>query len=290
MSKMMLYGSVAAVGLAILGGHAGSPGLRAFQDDVADVTPIVFQAAGPTVESIQSMVDAFRAAIGGVNNGNTPGPLVGGRREINWDGGGSTATSLAPTPFDGFLVTRGARFETPGRGFVQAPTSGIADTFGNPSYAHIFTPFSPVRLFSAVESNLTDTKFFIPGGGELRATTKAFGAVFTDVDNDGGKYGKNDRPSTKIWYYGVDGKVIHKAAVPASRGKGSLSFLGVIFPKTDVARIKIASGNVKPGVDDGGRYDVVMMDDFIFGEPKAVPAHKVHDVVDDDTDDKDEKN
>ncbi len=61
--------------------------------------PTVFQAAGPDIASIQGTVDQFRAALGGVNNGNVAGPLDAGRREINWDGGGSTATSPAPTPF-----------------------------------------------------------------------------------------------------------------------------------------------------------------------------------------------
>lgn len=81
--------------------------------------------------TIQGAVDAFRAALG-ENNGNTPGPLDTGRREINWDGGGSTATSPAPNPFDGFLGNRGARFTTLGTGFVQAPLDGLATTFKNP--------------------------------------------------------------------------------------------------------------------------------------------------------------
>ena len=51
------------------------------------VAPVVFQAAGPNAASIQSSVDAFRAALGIPNNGNNPGPLSHGRREINWDGG-----------------------------------------------------------------------------------------------------------------------------------------------------------------------------------------------------------
>jgi hypothetical protein len=63
--------------------------------------PVVYQAAGPDVASIQSTVDRVRAALG-ANNGSTPGPLEAGRREINWDGGDSTATSLVPTPFAGF--------------------------------------------------------------------------------------------------------------------------------------------------------------------------------------------
>src|SRR5512145_3157281 len=71
---------------------------------------VVFQAAGPTVQSIQGSVDAFRAALGEPNNGNAPGPLASGRREINWDGGGSDATAVVPTPFEGFLVNRGALF------------------------------------------------------------------------------------------------------------------------------------------------------------------------------------
>jgi hypothetical protein len=74
------------------------------------VPPAVFQAAGPTVESdqdvifsIQSAVDAFRAALGDPNNGNNPGPLPSGRREINWDGGGANTTTPPVTPFNVFL-------------------------------------------------------------------------------------------------------------------------------------------------------------------------------------------
>src|SRR5262245_54262455 len=52
------------------------------QEDVDQ--PLVFQAAGVTAASIQSTVDAYRAALGDPNNGNNPGPLADGRREINW--------------------------------------------------------------------------------------------------------------------------------------------------------------------------------------------------------------
>ena len=48
-----------------------------------------FRAAGPTAASIQGTVDEFRAALGAPDNGNG-GPQATGRREINWDGGGST--------------------------------------------------------------------------------------------------------------------------------------------------------------------------------------------------------
>src|SRR5687768_1119517 len=65
----------------------------------------VFQAAGPNAASIQSAVDAFRAALGDPN-GNAAGPLPSGRREINWDGGGGVDVTTAPvTPFNVFLNT-----------------------------------------------------------------------------------------------------------------------------------------------------------------------------------------
>ena len=86
--------------------------------------PIVFQAAGPTAASIQGTVDAFRAALGDPNNMNNPGPLATGRREINWDGGGSDVTTDPVTPFTVFLNTRGSLSTTPGRGLSQAPVTG----------------------------------------------------------------------------------------------------------------------------------------------------------------------
>jgi hypothetical protein len=262
MRKQIAFGLTAVVAMAFIGTQASTRVVA--QSALAKApseTPVVFQAAGPTVASIQSMVDAFRAGVGGINNGNAAGPITGGRREINWDGGGSTATSPAPNPFDGFLVNRGARFTTSGSGFVQAPVEGLAATFGNPQYAQVFQPFSPVRLFSAVNSNRTDTRFFIPGGGELPATTNGFGAVFSDVDT---------QQRTSMKFYDINGKLLYTAAVPASPGDGSLSFLGVLFSDAAIARVRINAGNAKPGVDDADKVDVVMMDDFIYGEPQVV--------------------
>jgi hypothetical protein len=236
------------------------------------ITPTVFQAAGPTISSIQGSVDQFRAALGATNNGNAPGPLPNGRREINWDGGGATDTAIAGTPFDGFLVTRGARFETPGSGFVQAPLDGLVTTFGNPTYSDIFQTFSPLRLFSAIESNVTDGLFFVPGGANIPATITGFGAIFTDVDSPDGSAGKghgNSKASTLILYYDSHDNLIFKGFVPSSPGDRSLSFFGAVFNDARIAKVRIISGDVAPGPNDG-RKDIVMMDDFIFGEPQAI--------------------
>src|SRR6266704_3833140 len=134
------------------------------EDNTKDfVPPTVLQAAGPNVISIQSTVDAFRGALGNPNNGNASGPLGTGRREINWDGGGANDTTTAPvTPFNVFLNTRGSQFTAPGIGLSQAPPSGgpqggLAGLFNNPTYGTIFKTFSPLRLFTPVGSNITDT-------------------------------------------------------------------------------------------------------------------------------------
>jgi len=278
------------VGLAVLGlltAVAVLPRFADAQDDVAVISAVaegsdpvaVFQAAGPTSVSIQSSVDQFRAAVGAPNNGNGLSALTG-RREINWDGGSTTneTTALAGNPFAGFLVTRGALFTTPdGTGFVQAPAGtdvapgGLAGLFNNPTYKTSFRAFSASRLFSAIGGKVTDVNFFLPGGGNVPATVNGFAAVFTDVDQPDGsgparKRG-NRNASTLIEYYGVDGELLFSSFVPASPGDGGFSFFGVVFPDARIARVRITSGDVAPGPNDSEKQDVVMMDDFIYGEP-----------------------
>ena len=232
------------------------------------VPPAVFQAAGPTADSIQSTVDEFRAALGDPH------------REINWDGGNpSIVTTTDPvTPFNVFLDTRGAQFTTPGIGLSQAPPSGgpeggLAMLFNNPTYGTIFSTFTPSRLFTPVGSNITEALFFVPGtNGAIPATITGFGAVFTDVDQpDGSGPGKkkgNLGASTLMEYFDTYGKLLFSSFVPASPGDASLSFFGIVFEDARIARVRITTGDVAPGPDDDGKSDIVMMDDFIYGEPQ----------------------
>jgi hypothetical protein len=229
------------------------------------VPPVVFQAAGPTADSIQSTVDEFRAALGDPH------------REINWDGPGGTATTTDDpiTPFNVFLNTRGAQFTTPGIGLSQAPPSGLAGLFNNPTYENIFSTFSPSRLFTPVGSNITEALFFVPGtNGAIPATITGFAAVFTDVDQpDGSGPGKkkgNRGASTLMEYFDAYGKLLFSSFVPASPGDASLSFFGIVFEDARIARVRITTGDVAPGPDDDGKSDIVMMDDFIYGEPQPL--------------------
>jgi hypothetical protein len=273
LNRVLAVGLLAVIVLVPVGQAAQAQG----KQDL--LPPAVFQAAGSTADSIQSTVDAFRVALDPANhnNGNNPGPLplTSGHREINWDGGNPAITATTPpvTPFTTFLNTRGSQFTTPGIGLSQVALSGLAGLFNNLTYEDIFSVFSPSRLFTPVGSNVTEALFFVPGtNGGTPATVSGFGAVFTDVDQPDGsgpsKKRGNRGASTLIEYFGADGKVLFSSFVPASPGDGSLSFFGIVFEDARIARVRITSGNVAPGPDDDGESDIVMMDDFIYGEPQ----------------------
>ncbi len=245
-------------------------------------SPLVFQASGPTADSIEGTIDEFRTALGDPNNANNPGPLSNGRREINWDGGGGVDATTDPvTPFNVFVNTRGGQFTTSGVGLSQAPPSGgpqngLVGLFNNPTYATAFRAFSPLRLFTPVGSNITEGLFFVPGfNGSFPATVRGFGAVFVDVDEPNGigpreRRGNPHGASTLVEYFGQDGRLIFSSFVPASPGNGNFSFFGIVFQNAEIARVRITTGNAAAGPNDDDENDIVMMDDFIYGEPQPL--------------------
>jgi len=229
---------------------------------------------GPQVVSgtgaIQDEIDAYRAILGGSDNGGTPGGQAGGRREINWDAvpDEQAAPNFLPADFlnaPSAPRARGAVFTTPGDGVqVSADAQNATDTvvrFGNIdlSYEDQFETFSPERLFSPIGSNVVDVTFFV-AGTTTPAVTRGFGAVYTDVD----------RPNDSSFeYFDADGDSLGQFFVPPNdRG---LSFLGVAFDDPIVARVRIVYGNDVLGLPEQGDRDVAVMDDFIYGEPQAIP-------------------
>jgi len=100
----------------------------------------------------------------------------------------------------------------------------------NPVYPALFSAFSPQKLFTALNSTITENLFFVPSGtpgvnSTQPATVKGFGVVFTDV---------NVANSTKIEYFGVAGNLLFNRI------------------------LKVPN------------LDVVSMDDFIYGEPQPL--------------------
>jgi hypothetical protein len=227
--------------------------------------PLVFAAAGSTPADIQAALEDFRHFLG--DNNGVNGTFTDGRREINWDGvpDGFAAPNNLPANFFNKNSARGVVFFTPGSGFQVSAKAGVAPIlFDNlrPDASHKFAVFSPQRLFTALGSPITEILFFVPGTAQA-ATSKGFGSVFTDVDQD-------DR--TKIEYFDVNGTLLFSGFVPPAKGDQTLSFLGVAFDAgEEVFLVRISSGDVElEGSNRGGR-DLVVMDDFIYGEPQPLP-------------------
>jgi hypothetical protein len=97
--------------------------------------------------------------------------------------------------------------------------------------------------------------------------------VFTDVDQPDGKPGSNlsnPRSSTFIQYFDRNGALIFTSFVPASPGNGNFSFFAIAFDDARIASVRIKTGDLAPGPNDDRQHDIVMMDDFIYGEPQLL--------------------
>jgi hypothetical protein len=243
--------------------------------------PVVRQIGGANAAAIQAMVDQFRADLGGANNG-VGGSFINGRREVNWDGvpdASSEPNNLA-TNFFNSNSPRGLMFNSievdTGAALnqfaVSATTaSGVPVRFGNinAAYSTIFQTFSAQRLFIARNTSVIEITFFIPGT-KIPATVSGFGVIFADVDSATG----GNRSLIRL--YGPDGTQLPGAASAPVADNG-LSFVGVSYNAGErVARVVIECGNVGLSAtnnDGTGGVDVVAMDDFIYGEPRAMQYH-----------------
>jgi hypothetical protein len=237
---------------------------------------VVRTATGATAGDITATRDAFRVDLGGGTTAGANGSFGGLRREINWDGVPAefAAPNNLPASFFNVNSPRGVLFSTPGTGFEvsSAPTDNgagqpAAANFGNidPSYTNTFAPFSSPRLFTSLGSNITDISFFVPGTN-TPALSRGFGAIFSDVDLAN---------ATSIQLFGVNHTLLGTFFVPNLTGTQTFSFLGISYPTPIISSVRILAGNTTLGpgaVDENGNVvDVVAMDDFLYGEPVAIP-------------------
>jgi hypothetical protein len=264
MHMKLVLGAVSAISLGV--------------SSLAAATPVVRSAGGDaTPASITGARDQFRTDLGGGTVAGPNGSFGEARREINWDGvpDGFSAPNNLPPNFFNSNSPRGAEFSTQGSGVQVSANSGGATSveFANidPSYSSTFGVFSAQKLFTGVDSNVVDVRFFLPGTS-TPALVSGFGSVFTDVDLTS---------STKIEFFDASNASLGVYDVPAGTvGSESLSFLGVSFTEGPViSRVQITSGNVAlgEGVIDGTPLgpdnvtDVVAMDDFLYAAPVPEP-------------------
>ena len=232
---------------------------------------VVELATGPNAAAVTPARDAFRNDLGGGTVAGANGSFGGLRREINWDGvpDALSAPNNLPANFFNVNSPRGVVFATPGTGFQVSANAGVVPVeFGNvdPSYPSTFAAFSAQRLFTPLGSNVVDVLFFV-SGTNTPATVAGFGSVFTDVDLAG---------TTTIEYFSAANTSLGLFPVPATVGSETLSFLGVVFDGGQrVARVRITNGNTALGAgvtdQNGALRDLVVMDDFLYSEPQAIP-------------------
>lgn len=179
-----------------------------------------------------------------------------------------------PGNFFDVTVTRGALFKAKGGQFrvsnpVPTPFDDRFNSILPQSQAARFKTFSPKRLFTPLLSNKVTVLFKIPGKN-IKAAVTGFGAVFTDVDL---------KKKTRMVFLDKKGcKIASVSVKPSSKG---LSFAGIValVPSNpsqllrSIYRVKIKLGTVAVSQFGGGQYgagrrgDVVVLDDFIYGEP-----------------------
>ena len=256
-------GEDASTSTAPMGRGFAAGGVVAAKDQGADKVRddvTIVSASG----DITPAVGRYRDLLGSLNL-NVKGQQPGNRREINWDGvpAGFTNNDLFPGDFFNATSPRGALFTTDGSGF-RISNTGYTEL--NPSYINEFNTFSPFKLFAVRGSTTVDIRFVV-AGFDTAATVTGFGSVFEDVGRE---------HSTTIEYFDVYGTRLLTVTVPRSSDANGLSFAGAVFAERIVARVRITSGDtpIDADVNDnvkgaGKKRDIVVMDDFIYGEPRS---------------------
>ncbi len=223
-----------------------------------------FETLGDSA-SIAAKLAEFRTALGGNLNAPNAPPADSGRREINWDGAPAALTNVDTFPANFFNVTskRGAVYSTPGTGLRVDSTNFAAVNAGLGAQ---FAFFSAKKLFMPVGSNQVNVEFKVVGT-TTNGLVNGFGVVFTDVDRPG---------STTVEFFDANDVRIAVLVAPNHSGAQLLSFTGAVFAAPIVARVRITSGDAALtatiiDVSAGGASDLVVMDDFLYGEPQPLP-------------------
>ena len=259
----MDYSFFRTIGLVL--GLVAAAACSDYGSDPAPGDPALVPTTLSATGDIAARVEEFRTLLGGPSNGGTAGEQPAGRREIAWDGASADPFNNKndfPPSFFNTNVKSGAVFTTPGTGF-RNDSLKFAEV--NPTYADQFGAFSPTKIFSPVGANVMDVLFQV-AGQPTPAVVTGFGAVFSDVDVAG---------RTTIDLFDADGNPLVTIAAPVRSDAGGSSFVGARFPAAIVARARITlgTGTLGAAVNDvsaGGTVDVVVTDNFIYGEPRRI--------------------
>mmetsp|Transcript_52257 Transcript_52257/g.78049 ORF Transcript_52257/g.78049 Transcript_52257/m.78049 type:complete len:268 (-) Transcript_52257:1358-2161(-) len=250
-----------------------------------DITVVNAKSKRPS-NRFQKKFATFQSILGDVNNNSGPATQENGFRSINWDVG--AVPFDMPGDFFSTTADRGLTVSSKYNQFrVSNPTDGIDDyKFDsiNPIASEEFSTFSPKRLFTPVRGdNEIEITFTVPGT-DRPAAVNGFGAIFVDVD---------EKDTIKMSFYDAYGCELYHAYV--DRKDEGLSLLGVAFGEGEnvVAKVVITLGNAAIDLwapceqrrmseeanvnlrglkkkDRGCPFDIVVLDDFTYGEPVEI--------------------
>jgi hypothetical protein len=234
-------------------------------------------------------LSAFKAAIGGADNGGGP-PQTTGFRTITWDGVGLGAndgiffnTVITPNHTVGIPTIR---FQA--RGLLLEEIYAVSDTGFTTENPGLQPPpqlpaFSPTKIVSAFNENTIELSFVVPsdpGSPPFAARVRGFGAIFLDVE-------KANISSIEFFNGATSLGRFFVPPAPSTQP----SFLGVLFDAPVVTNVILTVGEgllfsfvgttVTPGPPDmsiAGAIDQAAADDFVFSEPVLIPGVPVQGV------------
>lgn len=228
--------------------------------DSHEKEPMVFRASG----DINTTLNDFRNLLGNLNT--IPG-ATNGRREINWDGVPDSLVGKA-LPADFFNPTGAGAPTARQRGLLYAPMTGEFQVSNNnfstidPAASGEFSAFSGAKTFANVTTNAWPISFQV-AGQSTAAFTRGVGIVFSDVDLAN---------STSLEFFEGD-KSLGKFFAPPHAATSGFSFLGVYFPGSQrITKVEVKHQGIlidgQKDISAGGPNDLVIFDDFIYGEPQ----------------------
>jgi hypothetical protein len=230
------------------------------KDENDKIQPLVFKANG----YIDGAINDFRNRLGSLN---TTLGATSGRREVNWDGVPDSMVGH-PLPNDFFNPTELNAPVALQRGLIYSPSFGefqvSKSNFNNidPSATGEFAAYSGNKTFANVTTNLWPINFQV-AGERTEAFTKGVGIVFSDVDLAN---------STSLEFFEGE-KSLGKFFVPPHDVSSSFSFLGVYYPGDEhITKVIVRHDGIladgQKDISTGGQHDLVIFDDFIYGEPQ----------------------
>ena len=227
-------------------------------NNVQSDNPRLFVANG----DIQPVIEQFRLELGNLNT--APG-ATGGRREISWE---IVPDDLLDKKLPGQFFNQTGENANPSlqRGLIYDPNmdfrvSKTAFASMDADASSEFSAFSGTATFANVSVEPWAVTFQVAGTNDA-AGTRGFGMVVSDVDVSG---------TVSLEFFNGT-QSLGKLFVPARQPGSNFSFAGVLYEESIITSVKVSHhGILGTGVKDvsqGGTHDLVVLDDFIYGEPE----------------------